>query len=101
MRISRFNAFPAGRITSTHAIHKAAAEAARGRKDAADREFTRLCGAIIVLAEDGRVVTVDDLTTGYGFRPAFLQTHARRAADRVARTRPDLAESLGHMTGAQ
>lgn len=100
MHIPRFNAYPAHQI-KRNAIHKAAAEAARGSKDATDREFRRLCGAMIVLAEQGRDVTADTLIGEYGFKATFLQTHSRRAAEHVAQTMPALAEAVGHMKGAQ
>lgn len=100
MHIPRFNAYPVHQA-KRNAIHKAAAEAARGSKDATDREFTRLCGAIIVLAEEGRDVTIDTLNGEYGFKATFLQTHSRRAADRVAQNNPALADAVGHMKGAQ
>ena len=102
MHIQRFNAFPAGSSQARKAAaRKAINRASARRKPDTAHEFTRLCGTIIVIAEEGRPVTVNELTDSYRFTPIFIQSHGARAAAHVAQTRPDLAEALGHMKGAQ
>lgn len=89
----RFNAWP--RAASRRPTRPQAARPSD--TDRRQREFQRLVGSIIVIAEEGRPVTIDELVGKYAFTAPFLLSHKANAAERVAAMRPDLAGAVGHM----
>jgi hypothetical protein len=90
--IPRFNAYPraAGKVRQALASRES-------EQQKRQREFDRLVGCIIVIAEEGRPVTIDELVSRYAFSATFLLSKKGDAAERVASLRPDLAEAVGHM----
>ncbi|MFC3674689.1 hypothetical protein [Ferrovibrio xuzhouensis] len=97
MHLQYFNQRPSNR----RRMAAAALDRAQREREERAREFQRLCGAIMVLADNDTPVTVNNLTGTYGFAPIFLQSRCAEAARWVADKRPDLAEKVDHMNGAQ
>lgn len=89
----RFNAYPrAAGSKIRQALASRQSEQQKRRS-----EFDRLIGCIIVIAEEGRTVTIDELVRDYGFSAPFLLAKKADAAERVAALRPELADAVGHM----